>query len=140
MFPIGKLAAETGVKVPTIRYYEEIGLLPEAQRSEGNQRHYGRADRDRLNFIRHSRELGFPLADIRELLCLSDHPDQSCAAADIIAKRQLKAVERRVARLMKLQAELERMVSQCAGGCISECRVIESLSDHGHCSADHEAA
>lgn len=66
MLSIGKLSAATGVKVPTIRYYEGIGLLPQAERSAGNQRLYGVKARERLAFIRHSRELGFSLDDIRD--------------------------------------------------------------------------
>ncbi len=137
MLSIGKLSDATGVKVPTIRYYEEIGILPVPERSDGNQRYYNRAACDRLNFIRHSRELGFPLDAIRDLLSLSDRPGQSCAAADAIAQKQLTAVKQRIDRLEKLKSELERMIAQCAGGNISECRVIESLGDHGHCTADH---
>ena len=68
MLSIGKLSAATGVKVPTIRYYEEIGLLPEAERSSGNQRLYGVKAQGRLAFIRHSRELGFSLDDVGRLL------------------------------------------------------------------------
>jgi DNA-binding transcriptional MerR regulator len=137
MLTIGKLGQAAGVKVPTIRYYEQIGLLPGAERSSGNQRLYSRAARDRLAFIRHARDLGFPLGAIRDLLSLSDRPDQSCAEADSIAKAQLAAVEGRIARLMALKSELERMVVQCAGGRIAECRVIESLGNHAHCAADH---
>jgi DNA-binding transcriptional MerR regulator len=137
MLTIGKLSVATGVKVPTIRYYEEIGILPEAERSAGNQRLYGRMALDRLTFIRHARELGFPLDAIRDLLSLSDRPDQSCAAADAIARAQLVAVEGRIARLNALKAELDRMVVQCAGGRIADCRVIEVLGDHSHCATDH---
>ena len=92
MLTIGKLGEAAGVKVPTIRYYEQIGLLPEPERSAGNQRLYGAKALDRLAFIRHARDLGFPLEAIRDLLSLADRPDQSCAAADIIAKEQLAAV------------------------------------------------
>ena len=140
MLSIGKLSTATGVKVPTIRYYEEIGMLRVADRNEGNQRYYDQTDCDRLNFIRHSRELGFPLEAIRDLLSLSDRPNQSCAAADAIAQSQLMAVNQRIDRLQKLKSELERMIAQCAGGNISECRVIESLGDHGHCKVDHGAS
>lgn len=139
MLTIGKLGEAAGVKIPTIRYYEQIGLLPEPERSAGNQRLYGRSALDRLAFIRHARDLGFPLEAIRDLLSLSDRPDQSCAAADIIAKEQLAAVEARIARLRALKAELERMITQCARGTIADCRVIESLSDHAHCARDHHA-
>lgn len=128
MLSIGKLSASTGVKVPTIRYYEQIGLLAEVGRSAGNQRLYGQDTKDRLTFIRHARDLGFPLDAIRELLSLSDNPDMSCAAADVIAKRQLASVKARIARLIALQAELEGMIEQCACGTISDCRVIGVLS------------
>ena len=137
MLTIGKLGEASGVKVPTIRYYEQIGLLPEAERSTGNQRLYRPAARDRLAFIRHARDLGFPLEAIRDLLSLSDRPDQSCDAADSIAKAQLVAVEGRITRLLALKSELERMVVQCAGGRIADCRVIEVLGNHAHCVADH---
>ncbi|MDE3027241.1 MAG: helix-turn-helix domain-containing protein [Paracoccaceae bacterium] len=140
MLSIGKLGEAAGVKVPTIRYYEQIGLLPEPERSGGNQRLYGRAAQDRLAFIRHARELGFPLDAIRDLLSLSDRPDQTCAAADAIAQAQLAAVEHRIARLNALRAELQRMVAQCAGGRISECRVIEVLGNHSLCKHDHSAS
>lgn len=137
MLSIGKLGQAARVKVPTIRYYEQIGILPEAERTAGNQRLYGRETLRRLSFIRHARELGFPLEAIRDLLSLSDQPDQSCAAADVIAKEQLAAVKARIARLIVLQAELERMVVQCAGGSIADCRVIEVLGDHSLCGTDH---
>jgi len=137
MLTIGKLGEAAGVKVPTIRYYEQIGLLPEAERSSGNQRLYGRKAMERLAFIRHARDLGFTLEAIRDLLSLSDKPDQSCAAADAIARSQLVEVESRLARLTALKAELERMVLQCAGGKIADCRVIEVLGDHSLCATDH---
>ncbi|MCB5409007.1 MerR family transcriptional regulator [Pseudogemmobacter faecipullorum] len=137
MLPIGKLSAATGVKVPTIRYYEQIGLLPEPGRSEGNQRLYDRAARDRLAFIRHARDLGFPLEAIRELLSLTDVPTHSCAAADAIARRQLAEVEARIARLDSLRGELQRMISHHKGGTIAECRVIEVLGNHALCQHDH---
>ena len=130
MLGIGQLSAETGTKVPTIRYYEDIGLLPEPERTAGNQRV------DRLRFIRHCRDMGFPLADVRALLDLSDDPQRSCASADTIARHQLQEVERRLASLASLRQELCRMIDQCAGGTVADCRVIESLADHAHCIAD----
>lgn len=137
---IGRVAAATGCKVQTIRYYEEIGLLPKPPRSEGNQRLYSEADADRLAFIRHARELGFPLAAIRDLLSLSDQPDQTCEAADKIAREQLINVQTRVAHLRALKLELERMIEQCRGGKIADCRIIEVLADHSQCVSDDHAA
>lgn len=133
MLSIGKFSATTGVKVPTIRYYEEIGLLPEPQRSASNQRLYDPKLRERLGFIRHARELGFPLEAVRELLSLTDQPDHDCAAVDDIAARQLAAVKARITRLEALKDELERMLEHSGAGVVSSCRVIEVLGDHSHC-------
>ena len=134
---IGELASATATKVETVRYYEKIGLLPPPARTFANYRAYGTDHLARLSFIRRARDLGFTLEAIRDLLSLSDRPDQSCAAADAIAKAQLAEVESRLARLTALKAELERMVVQCAGGKIADCRVIEVLGDHSLCATDH---
>lgn len=133
---IGDLARRTGCKVQTIRYYEQISLMPRPGRTSGNQRVYGKAHADRLAFIRHSRELGFPLDAIRELLRLSDDPHQSCAQADRIARARLHDVEMRIASLTELKAELERMLRQCGHGRIADCRIIEVLADHTQCLSD----
>ena len=136
---IGRLARATGCNVQTIRYYEQTGLLPEPIRSEGNQRLYGQTDIDRLAFVRHSRELGFSLQAVRDLLSLADDPDKSCEAVDTIARSQLGDVERRIASLQALKRELTRMVQQCRGGSVSDCRIIAVLSDHSLCQTDeHE--
>lgn len=126
---IGGLARAAGCKVQTIRYCEEIGLMPEPARTSGNQRRYDERHVHRLAFIRHSRELGFSLPAIRELLSLSDRPEQPCDAVDQLARRQLEQVEQRLARLSMLKSELERMIEQCAGGRVRGCRIIEALSD-----------
>lgn len=138
MLTIGSLARKTGTKVQTIRYYEQIGLMPEPGRTEGGQRRYGDAELDRLAFIRHARQLGFSLEAIRELLDLSDHPNRPCLEADAIARRQLKQVEQRLARLEALRTELKRMVHECSGGQTADCRVLEVLRDHSECLTDHD--
>jgi DNA-binding transcriptional MerR regulator len=115
--PIGVASARSGVKVPTIRYYEEIGLLPKPPRTKTNRRNYNAADLRRLVFIRHARELGFEIDAIRALLTLQDNPDQSCVAADVIARARLCEVERRIDILIKLKAELEHMIAECSHGC-----------------------
>lgn len=137
MLTIGTLSRKTGTKVQTIRYYERIGLLREPGRTQGGQRRYETADLDRLAFVRHSRQLGFPLEAIRELLDLSDHPNQSCADADSIARRQLKQVEQRLKRLQLLKKELKRMIAECQGGKVGDCRVLEVLRDHSECLTAH---
>ena len=140
MLSIGTLAKRTGTKVQTIRYYEQIGLMPEPGRTDGGQRRYGDAELDRLAFIRHSRDLGFPLGAIRELLDLSDNPERSCARIDEVARKQLKAVQARIARLQSLETELRRMISQCRSDRVADCRILEVLRDHEECLSDHKGA
>lgn len=137
--PIGELARRTGVKVPTIRFYEQIGLLAAPPRTEGNQRRYGKAEIDRLNFIRHARELGFEVDHIRELLAMAQEPQASCHQADSIAKAHLREVDRRIERLQALRGELSRMIDECGHGRICDCRIIEVLADHRQCASDHVA-
>ena len=134
--PIGALSSETGVKVPTIRYYEEIGLLPAPDRAENNRRTYGSETVRRLRFIRHARELGFEIEAIRQLLSLGDDPHQPCEEADRIARARLADIESKISRLTALRAEVRRMISQCAHGEIQDCRVIEVLADHSLCLAE----
>ena len=135
-YSIGEIGRLTDTKTPTIRYYEQIGLLAASARTEGNQRRYDEAARERLAFVRHARALGFTLDAIRDLLSLSDHPDQSCDEADRIARAQLVAVERRLSHLQSLRDELVRMVEMCRGGRVENCRVIQTLGDHALCLHD----
>jgi DNA-binding transcriptional MerR regulator len=130
---IGAAASQSGVKVPTIRYYEQIGLLPVPRRTAANRRLYDAGDLSRLAFIRHARELGFEVEAIRALLQLQDKPNQSCAAADTIARQRLAEVEQRIASLTALKVELKRMIEGCRRGRVKDCRVIEVLADHGKC-------
>ena len=97
--PIGRLSAETGVKIPTIRFYEKIGLLAPPPRTTSDRRLYDDAASGRLAFIRHARQLGFDLEAIRSLLDLSDQPDRPCADANAIAARHLADVEAKIAQL-----------------------------------------
>jgi DNA-binding transcriptional MerR regulator len=138
--PIGVAAKRSGVKVPTIRYYEQIGLLSKPPRSKNNRRRYDASDLHRLAFIRHARVLGFDIEAIRALLALQDNPDQSCVAADMIARARLDEVERRIDTLMVLKAELQGMIAECSRGRVAECRVIEVLADQNKRQAAGRAA
>jgi Cu(I)-responsive transcriptional regulator len=134
---IGEAARASGVKVPTIRYYEQIGLLRPPARSEAGRRHFSPEELRRLAFIRHARELGFEIEAIRTLLALQDDPHQPCATADAIAQARLAEVEARIRSLQALKAELEVMVEGCRHGAVADCRVIEVLADHGRCLHEH---
>ncbi|MDX3929683.1 MAG: helix-turn-helix domain-containing protein [Shinella sp.] len=137
MLTIGDLSKSTGVKIPTIRYYEQMGLLSHSERSEGNQRRYTKEERDRLSFIRHARELGLTIEAIRELIELSEHPERPCAEADRIAADQLQVVREKIARLRKLETELERIATHCHGNQVRDCYVIRALANHDFCESDH---
>ncbi len=134
---IGVLSRQTGVKVTTIRYYESIGFLRTPDRTESGQRIYANHDVDRLNFIRHARDLGMPMNAIRDLLGLQDEPSRACTAIDAIARTHLQDVRSRLRQLASLEQELSRIVQSCDGGRVENCKVIESLSDHATCHSDH---
>jgi len=138
MFSIGELSKQTQVKVPTIRYYEEIGILEPAERTEGNQRRYDVAGLERLSFIRHARELGFSIEAITSLIELQEHPDRSCSEATAIAAAQLTDVRVKIRKLKKLEKELARISTGCDGeGVSADCYVLTALADHKLCQQEH---
>jgi len=137
MLSIGQLSHQTGVKIPTIRYYEQMGLIAAPARSEGNQRRYSQRELERLSFIKHARSLGLTIEAIRDLTALSDAPDQPCEDAHRIAQTHLSAVHERIAKLKRLETELTRIVAECDTGQIADCSVIRSLADHTLCIDEH---
>lgn len=138
MFSIGELSRRTQVKVPTIRYYEQQGLLNAPERTEGNQRRYDAAGLERLSFIKHARDLGFSIEAISALIELQEHPDRSCPVATDIAAGQLADVRARIKRLRALEKELVRVAKGCDGDGVSkDCYVLASLAEHMHCTQEH---
>lgn len=125
---IGDLARATNTKVETIRYYEQIGLLPAPSRTAGNFRAYAPEHLARLSFIRRARDLGFTLDQVRALLGLSDQKRSSCDTVDAIAREHLADVDRKIEDLHALRAELNSIINQCSCGTIAECRIIEALA------------
>jgi len=126
---IGDLARSTGTKINTIRFYEDVGLLPRAIRTASGRRTYADADVRRLAFIRHGRALGFSIDDIRSLLGLAEDPNQDCSEAATIARRHLADIELRIARLAMLRDSLSDVATACDGGRAADCRVIEAIAD-----------
>lgn len=137
MFSIGELSKRCHVKIPTIRYYENMGLIAKPERSTGNQRRYTQQGLERLSFIRHARELGLSIDDIRELTALEEDPSRACLEAHEIAKRHLSAVKSRIQKLRKLEQELKRITLISAETCVGKCQVIHSLADHALCGGEH---
>jgi Cu(I)-responsive transcriptional regulator len=125
---IGDLARSTGTKVETIRFYEAEGLLPAPARNAANYRLYEPSHLDRLSFIKRSRDLGFTLDQVRELLRLADDRGASCADVDDIAVRHVAEVDRKIADLQALRSELVRRLDTCSQSTIADCRIIEALS------------
>src|SRR5688572_25511650 len=126
---IGDMAKATGTKVVTIRYYEQIGLLPVAARTGGNYRAYGYEHLRVLQFIRRCRDLGFTLDQVRDLLRMSSQQNQDCSEVDRITAQHLNDIEQKIADLTRLAGELRRLSACCQGnGLIANCRIIEALS------------
>ncbi len=137
MYSIGQVSKYSGVKIPTIRYYEEIGLITPSSRSHGNQRRYSKADLERLTFIKHARQLGFTLNTVRDMIDLSATPTEDCQQIDKLARTQLSQVQVKIAQLRRMETELERMVTGCENGNIEQCYVVESLINHELCLEEH---
>ncbi|MES2453170.1 MAG: helix-turn-helix domain-containing protein [Pseudomonadota bacterium] len=125
---IGQLARATATKVETVRYYERIGLLAPAGRTQGNYRAYGAADLSRLSFIRRARDLGFSLDQVRNLLDLAGQGQKDCGSVDVMAQEHLAEIDRKLADLTALRRELGVLISSCEGGAMSECRILEALA------------
>ena len=139
MYSIGALSRETGVKIPTIRYYEQIGLLVPPERTEGNQRRYTGPALERLGLIKNARELGFSIEAIRNLIELSGHPKEPCSEASRIAREQLVCVRERIKKLKALEAELDRLSTDCDNTAIRKCAVLKGLSNQRRSKKDHSS-
>lgn len=132
---IGALATQTSTNVPTIRYYEEIGLLPQAQRSANGRRFYRDADLKRLSFIKRCRDFGFPIEQVRELVKLFEDGDRSCIEVKNVAQSHLDTVRAKLEEMRQLEASLMAFVESCDEVCCQgstrDCSIIEDLSAVG---------
>jgi DNA-binding transcriptional MerR regulator len=129
---IGVLAQQTGCTAPTIRYYEDIGLLPIGPRTDAGRRVYGEAAVRRLTFIRRCRDFGFSIEQVRELVALVDQPDKPCVEVRDVAARHLGQLREKLAELQVLERSLADFVCQCdaacAGGAVIDCTLLEDLA------------
>jgi DNA-binding transcriptional MerR regulator len=131
-YKIGELARRARTNAPTIRYYEQIGLLPDPDRQEGNQRRYGDADLRRLTFIRRCRAFGFGIEQVRTLAALATDENRSCTEARDLAEAHLRTVREKMRELRILEKTIAGLVetcdARCTGGPGPECVVLEDLS------------
>jgi MerR family mercuric resistance operon transcriptional regulator len=125
---IGELSRLTGVNIETIRYYERVGVMPKPSRSDGGHRFYDNEHMKRLAFVKRSRELGFGLDDIRELLGLVDGGSFTCAEVHTITTSHLDDVKRKIADLRRMERVLKSMAAECSQGDLPDCPIIDTLS------------
>ena len=111
----------------TIRYYEQVGLLPEPRRSAGGHRVYGPEHLRRLAFIRKGRELGFPLDAVRSLLDLVERKEEPCATVDAITETHLAEVRAKIADLKSLEGILQGLLRRCGHTTVCECEILGAL-------------
>jgi MerR family transcriptional regulator, copper efflux regulator len=132
---IGALARRVGVTPPTIRYYEEIRLLPRANRYHGGQRNYGDEDVRRLTFIRRCRDFGFSISEIRSLLALAQDRQRSCLDARDLAHAHWVRVRTKLRELEALERSIANLVADCETRCPhgpgTECTVLRDLGTTG---------
>lgn len=128
-FTIGKVAKAAGVGVETVRFYEKKGLI-EQPSSKGTYREYPKFVVSRIRFVKRAQELGFTLAEIQELLCLADQPNEDRAAVKAIAQSKVALIVKKIADLKKAEATLSHLVERCSGeGPIHDCPIIEAFVD-----------
>jgi MerR family mercuric resistance operon transcriptional regulator len=125
----GMLAERSGCNIETIRYYERIGILPPPPRSQGGHRLYGPELIKRLTFVRRSRELGFTLEEIRQLLRLVDGRNYTCAQVETLAHQHSQDIRQKIADLRTLKSVLDTMAAQCSGETVPDCPIIDALFD-----------
>jgi MerR family transcriptional regulator, copper efflux regulator len=125
---IGVLAEQAGCNVPTVRYYEEIGLLPKAVRRASGHRMYGANDLKRLIFVRRCRDFNFPIERIRDLVSLMDSPNSDCTHARDLAETHLAIVRKQLVELQELEQGLAKFSAgcseHCAGGLSKDCVIL----------------
>jgi len=129
---IGALAAHTGCSVPTIRYYEQIGLLPSPGRAANGHRYYQGRDLARLAFIKRCRDFGFPIEQVRVLAQSFDDGDRACREVRDQTQLHLDAVRAKLADMRRLEASLELMVGSCDATCSAgptrDCCILTDLA------------
>jgi DNA-binding transcriptional MerR regulator len=128
---INELAERTGLPSKTIRYYEKIGLLPEAHRSTNGYRDYDESDIERMVFIRGCRELRIPLDELKILVRLQMDKQAPCAEIDQIIQNQLEKIRSTIGELVRLEESLNELAQCCRYDTVSECRIVRKLSDYG---------
>lgn len=138
---IGDAAAASGVSAKMIRHYEELGLIPKAGRTGAGYRVYGEREVHLLRFIRQSRQLGFSMKQIANLIDLWLDQSRSSSQVKELAESHMDDLDQRILELQTMKATLGKLVQECRGDHRSDCPILEALgSGHGHCDPVEAAA
>jgi Cu(I)-responsive transcriptional regulator len=129
---IGKAATRSGVPAKTIRYYEEVGLIPKAARTNGGYRDYSDQEVETLRFIHRARDLGFPVKDVAALLTLWRDRSRSSADVKKLALDHVAEIDVKIAELKSIRGTLTHLAARCHGDDRPDCPILEDLAHHGH--------
>ena len=130
---IGQAAKTTGLSAKMIRYYEAIGLLPNAGRSQSGYRQYSNDDLQRLRFVRHARDLGFSLAEAGRLLQLWQDRDRASADVKALAVEHIATLDSKITELCQLRDTLQGLVDHCQGNDDPACPILDELQTGSTC-------
>lgn len=131
---IGQAARESGLSAKMIRYYESIGLLAPALRSDSGYRLYQAADLHTLGFIKRSRDRGFSLEEVARLLTLWQDRERASADVKQLARKHIDELDRRISELSQLRDTLVHLVDHCHGDDRPECPILQELASGGCCN------
>ena len=128
---IGAAAKASGLSAKMIRYYETIGLLHAASRSDNGYRHYSPQDLQQLAFIKRARDLGFTLEEVGKLLALWQDRERASADVKALAASHIAELERKISELVSLRNSLRELVTSCHGDQRPDCPIIKALATGG---------
>jgi MerR family copper efflux transcriptional regulator len=137
---IGQAAKASGVSAKMLRYYESVGLLPAAGRTEAGYRVYSERDVGTLRFVRRARDLGLPLDRIKQLIGLWQDEDRASADVKRIATEHAAELRAKVVELTRMCEALERMADACHGDDRPECPILDEIAEGEHCAPGRDAA
>lgn len=127
---IGELAKGAGVGVETLRFYEREGIIEEPPRRDSGYRQYPADAVNRVRFIRHAKELGFSLREIKELMALRIAPGANCTRVRKQAEAKIADIEAKIRSLQRMKQSLQKLVAACGGrGSVSKCPILETLEE-----------
>lgn len=128
LFNIGEAARASGISAKMIRHYEQLGLIPRAARTLAGYRTYQHKDIHMLRFIRHSRDLGFSVKQIGDLLDLWRNQERSSSKVKTLTLEHLQALDKKIAELLAIKSQLQKLADCCQGNDRPDCPILESLA------------